>query len=630
MKKLLLIFYILSFFSCTSDDNSNESDFKINRFEESLMNFKKELKLPGLSVIILKDQKVLWKASRGYADIENKIVTTPETPYQLASVTKPIASIVLLQLAEKGLIDLNMLISQFKPSLDSLSRVKLLHLITHTSEGEYPGYNYNYNGNIYSNLQIPMKQVTGKSFRDLTQEFILNPLNMNSTIPNPLDPEILDRFYYYLDQKGIKSEIIRNGKSYKLSDFDLYDDFSDRSKYGLSFWVSVNLIAGALEENGINSDDYINNSIVSLSEKTHKEFNDFYKNTESEALEILKNKARPYKINDLYQLESGALSMYFGPGAGYISTIEDLAKLDIALDKNELISEESKNKAFTAFKTPDGVTTPYGLGWFVQESFGTKLVWHGGEWDCVSALYFKIPAENLTLIILSNSRKLSEAFNMGAGDVLYSGIALEFFKIFSLEDKIDEKGPNINWKSNPAKVANQFTLIKNNSLKELYIKQLHVMGGMFQHMGDTITYKSLLKELANKGDFKLEADKDIREAISLAELKEIKDNIDKSVPFSINQEKYIRIYAIGEGVNREMFDYGWITDNIGKVVWKMEFDETVNAGGDHKNRKVDTIISLPKGNYNLHYKSDDSHSYLDWNTVPPDGWYWGIKILDKS
>lgn len=610
------------------DNSDSEMKNKIDRFQNALIDLKNELKLPGLSAAIIKDQKLVWESGMGYSDIEKKVAATPETPYQLASVTKPLASIVMLQLVEKGLIDLDMLISQFQPSLDTSARVKLLHLATHTSEGEQPGYHFNYNGNIYSNLQIPMKHVTGKSFRMLAQENVLDPLHMSSTITNPLDPEILDRFFDYLEQSGNESGIIYKSKSHYRKDFELYDDSSDRSKYGRSYWIASNLIAGALEENGINQGDYIHRPSKSISHKTQKEFNQFFKKSYPQRLEVLRKKARPYKINDSGHIESGSLSMYFGPGAGHISTVRDLAKLDIALDENQLITEESKSKAFAAYKTPNGVTTPYGIGWFVQESFGEKLVWHGGEWDCASALYFKIPAENLTLIVLSNSRKLSQAFNMGAGDVLYSGVALEFFKIFYLENKTNEKGPAINWKANPEKIAQQFAMIKNESMKELYLKQLHVMGGMLQHMGDTLTYKSLLKSLAKQGDFNLEADKEVREAEALVELNQISDHANESVKFSMNREESIRIYAIGEGFNGDMFDYGWITDSTDRIVWEMNYDNTVDAGGNHKNRKVDTIISLPKGEYFLHYKSDDSHSYLDWNTIPPDSWYWGIKVIN--
>ncbi|HET6274190.1 MAG TPA: hypothetical protein VFG32_14510, partial [Bacteroidota bacterium] len=51
-----------------------------------------------------------------------------------------------------------------------------------------------------------------------------------------------------------------------------------------------------------------------------------------------------------------------------------------------------------------------------------------------------------------------------------------------------------------------------------------------------------------------------------------------------------------------------------------------------KNRMVNTTILLDKGEYVLHYQSDDSHSYGNWNVDPPeDSQYWGITIYkDES
>ena len=49
-------------------------------------------------------------------------------------------------------------------------------------------------------------------------------------------------------------------------------------------------------------------------------------------------------------------------------------------------------------------TFPYGIGWYVQEYQGHRLVWHSGWWeDAYSALYLKIPALELSFIILANS-----------------------------------------------------------------------------------------------------------------------------------------------------------------------------------------------------------------------------------
>jgi hypothetical protein len=41
---------------------------------------------------------------------------------------------------------------------------------------------------------------------------------------------------------------------------------------------------------------------------------------------------------------------------------------------------------------------------------------------------------------------------------------------------------------------------------------------------------------------------------------------------------------------------------------------------------VDQIIELQRGSYRLHYRSDDTHSFDNWNDIPPDELYWGISL----
>jgi CubicO group peptidase (beta-lactamase class C family) len=82
----------------------------------------------------------------------------------------------------------------------------------------------------------------------------------------------------------------------------------------------------------------------------------------------------------------------------------DLARFDVALDAGLLISAESRTGMMTPTRTNDGKAAPYGLGWYVQVYGGHALVWHSGWWeDAYSALYLKIPALNLTFIVLANS-----------------------------------------------------------------------------------------------------------------------------------------------------------------------------------------------------------------------------------
>ena len=123
-----------------------------------------------------------------------------------------------------------------------------------------------------------------------------------------------------------------------------------------------------------------------------------------------------------------------------------------------------------------------------------------------------------------------------------------------------------------------------------------------------------------------------RDKGKIAQIRQVGDNADLSETFSLDKSTRVRIYAIGEGQNREMYDYGWIEDaRTGRVIWEMTYGMTFHAGGARKNRMVNTTILLDRGEYRLRYKSDDSHSFGDWNSEPPeDQQYWGITLYRDS
>ncbi len=77
-----------------------------------------------------------------------------------------------------------------------------------------------------------------------------------------------------------------------------------------------------------------------------------------------------------------------------------------------------------------------------------------------------------------------------------------------------------------------------------------------------------------------------------------------------------------------MFDYGWIEGTkTGRAVWEMTYRTTERAGGARKNRLADVTLTLPAGAYELHYRTDGSHAFGDWNAAPPDDpLHWGITV----
>lgn len=89
------------------------------------------------------------------------------------------------------------------------------------------------------------------------------------------------------------------------------------------------------------------------------------------------------------------------------------------------------------------------------------------------------------------------------------------------------------------------------------------------------------------------------------------------------------VYAIGEG-DDEMYDYGWIENrNTRETVWRMEYQKTEQAGGASKNRLCRETILLPAGEYVLHYLTDGSHSFEEWNARPPrDRFNYGITLCE--
>jgi len=97
--------------------------------------------------------------------------------------------------------------------------------------------------------------------------------------------------------------------------------------------------------------------------------------------------------------------------------------------------------------------------------------------------------------------------------------------------------------------------------------------------------------------------------------------------FTMASDGTVRIYALGEAKNRRMYDYAWIEDDRGRVVWEMTSRNTEHAGGSRKNRVFNDTVALDRGEYTVYYESDGSHSADGWNEQPPrDRWSWGVTV----
>ncbi len=82
--------------------------------DKSIMAFMQEWELPGASVAIAKDGKLIYARGFGYANLEHRELVQPFYRFRIASISKPLTSTAIFQLIDKGLLSLNA--SVFGPS----------------------------------------------------------------------------------------------------------------------------------------------------------------------------------------------------------------------------------------------------------------------------------------------------------------------------------------------------------------------------------------------------------------------------------------------------------------------------------------------------------------------------------
>ena len=150
---------------------------------------------------------------------------------------------------------------------------------------------------------------------------------------------------------------------------------------------------------------------------------------------VLDKIAIPYKIDTLGNFERVDFpDPDLNAGAGLVFSAYDLLLFDKALNNNQIISKESKEKMLKPFEMMDKSISPYGYGWFIQKYKSYTLAWHYGlQPSAYSGLYLKVLEKDLTFVILANSENLSEPFDLGKGNILNSKFAMAFLNAFLKE-----------------------------------------------------------------------------------------------------------------------------------------------------------------------------------------------------
>ena len=327
---------------------SAQQELTFSLFERYIDALRVQANIPGMSAIIVQDERVTWKAGFGFADIERSIAARPDTPYHIAGLTEAMSSALLFeQCVETAHAELDDRIQARVPSY-SESSTTMRDLLSHKS----PTSGFKYDAGRYAAGLTPLaEECVGKGtpFRQALWEKIFERLAMFDSVPaqNVDDSSADDRVQF---------------------------DSTDLDRF----------------------------------------------------TGVLRRLAVPYRVSGSTATVNTSFGKSVDAATGAISTVLDLAKFDSGIDGAVLLHRESMA---TMWSNQSGM--PTGLGWFVQNYNGLKVVWQFGNMPgAYSSLILKVPERHLTLILLANSDGLSAPFPLQDGDVNSSLFARTFLRLF--------------------------------------------------------------------------------------------------------------------------------------------------------------------------------------------------------
>jgi CubicO group peptidase (beta-lactamase class C family) len=234
--------------------------------------------IPGLSLLIAKDGKIVFAEGFGLANVELQVAAKPETIYQSGSVGKQFTATAVMMLVEEGRVALDdPLTKYFKDAPAAWNDVTVRELLSHTAGfGDYPekfdfrkdwtedellklveriplayppGTKWAYSNLGFLTLGILIHRVTGEFYGDFLQERIFRPLEMISTRIISEADIVPNRAAGYRLVKGeLKNQEWVAPKINTTADGSLYFDVLDLAKWDAALYTERLLKKSSLDQ----------------------------------------------------------------------------------------------------------------------------------------------------------------------------------------------------------------------------------------------------------------------------------------------------------------------------------------------------------------------------------------------
>jgi CubicO group peptidase (beta-lactamase class C family) len=303
----------------------------------------KKIRPSGFSVAVAVHGKLLWAQGYGFADLEQKVLVTPETKFRIGSVSKPLTAAAVALLRQQGKLDVDAPVQGYVPIFPD----KGAFITTRSVGGHLAGLRH-YKDNDFETCE-----------------------HFNNVV------DALDRF---------KNDPLVAPPGTRFS----------YSSYGFNLLSAV--VQGAAGEDFL---AYMHDNVflpLGMKNTVADQEDNLIPN---------RARFYDYAKDGTYRNAPLTDNSYKWAGGGFLSTPTDLVTFGSAMLHPGLLNRDSLNLLFTRQHTNDGTATDYGFGWFIHDQPGTnRLFEHSGGATGGSAKLFLYPDQDVVMAWAMNTTGL--------------------------------------------------------------------------------------------------------------------------------------------------------------------------------------------------------------------------------
>lgn len=340
---LCLLFLFLGGVSAASAQEKNLPREKRAQIEKAISSFMSANSVPGIGAAVVLEGEPSWSAGFGMADLENYSPATSSTLFRLGSISKPITATAVLQLWERGKLDVDAPVQKYCPQFPQKEwPITTRELLGHL--GGIRHYNPDWKGDVPE---------------DSARHFTTMQESLQIFANDPLVAKPGTKFNY--------------------------------STYGYTLLGCV--LEGAASQKYV---DFVRENIFKPADMAQTQADDYSS--------VIPHRTRWYHKDKAGIVRNAGVldSSYKIPGGGLISSADDMSRFEAAILADKLLKRPTRDLMWTPQKTADGKSTAYALGWGISDKLGVHIVAHTGGQQGTSTAFAIVPERLAGVVVLAN------------------------------------------------------------------------------------------------------------------------------------------------------------------------------------------------------------------------------------